>query len=219
MGVGVSVVASERCESCHHQCCGWRCRWWREVATDTAVARRSPKVKLWYCLSYASLWGCCSLCHWWGGCTASWFCICLLSMLQLALLRLRFLSIASQFHTVMDMLLTKSKTRRPIIVCWGVNFNDSYYDPRIRVFVIFLSFSVKCLDPSLAVDGTKYLMTSLNYKGYNPNVLRSRIISAKTWCKNSCKICFMPHRTQGNRQDQHIYAKRKFWRECPLIAL
>ena len=154
-----------------------------------------------------------------GGCTASWFCICLLSMLQLALLRLRFLSIASQFHTVMDMLLTKSKTRRPIIVCWGVNFNDSYYDPRIRVFVIFLSFSVKCLDPSLAVDGTKYLMTSLNYKGYNPNVLRSRTISAKTWCKNSCKICFMPHRTQGNRQDQHIYAKRKFWRECPLIAL
>ena len=75
-----------------------------------------------------------------GGCTASWFCICLLSMLQLALLRLRFLSIASQFHTVMDMLLTKSKTRRPIIVCWGVNFNDSYYDPRIRVFVVCLPF-------------------------------------------------------------------------------
>lgn len=154
-----------------------------------------------------------------GGCTASWFCICLLSMLQLALLRLRFLSIASQFHTVMDMLLTKSKTRRPIIVCWGVNLNYSYYDPRIRVFVIFLSFSVKCLDPSLAVDGTKYLMISLNYKGYNPNVLRSRTISAKTWCKNSYQICFMPHRTQGNRQDQHIYAKQKFWRECPLIAL
>ena len=82
-------------------------------------------------------------------------------MLQLAVLRLRFLSIVSHFHTVMDTLLTKSKTRRPLIVHWGCKFNESYYDPRIRVFVILLSLSVKCLDPSFAVDGTKYLLNLL----------------------------------------------------------
>ena len=50
----------------------WRCRWWR---ADTAVALRSPKVKLWYCFSYTSLWGCCNLCYyWWGLCAASWYC-------------------------------------------------------------------------------------------------------------------------------------------------
>ena len=53
MGVGVSVVASVRCESCHHQCCGVVGD--EEVAADTAVALRSPKVKLWYCFSYTSL--------------------------------------------------------------------------------------------------------------------------------------------------------------------
>ena len=109
----------------------------------------------------ASLWGCCSLCYRWGISTASRYCICLLSMLQLAVPRLRFLSIVSHFHTVMDTLLTKSKTRRPIIVHWGCKLNESYYDPRIRVFVILLSLSVKCLDPSFAVDGTKYLLTLL----------------------------------------------------------
>ena len=82
-------------------------------------------------------------------------------MLQLAVLRLRILSIVSHFHTVMDTLLTKSKTRRPIIVHWGCKLNESYYDPRIRVFVILLSLSVKCLDPSFAVDGTKYLLNLL----------------------------------------------------------
>jgi hypothetical protein len=137
-------------------------------------------------------------------------------MLQLPLLRLRFISIVSHFQIVKDTLLKKSKTRRPIIVYWGGNWNDSYYDPRIRVFVILLSLSVKCLDPSFAVDGTN-LLTSLNYKGYHPNVLRSRTISAKTWYANSYQICSMPHRTQGNRQDQHICAKRKLWRECPLM--
>ena len=142
-----------------NQCCGVFGD--EEVAADTAVAWRSPKVKLWYCLSYTSLWRCCSLCYRWGISTASRYCICLLSMLQLAVLRLRFLSIVSHFHTVMDTLLTKSKTRRPIIVHWGCKLNESYYDPRIRVFVILLSLSVKCLDPTFAVDGTKYLLNLL----------------------------------------------------------
>ena len=153
------MVASERCESCHHQCCGVFGD--EEVAADTAVAWRSPKVKLWYCLSYTSLWGCCSLCYRWGISTASRYCICLLSMLQLPVLRLCFLSIESHFHTVIATLLTKSKTRRPIIVYCGCKLNESYYDSRIRVFVILLSLSVKCLDPSFAVDGTKYLLNLL----------------------------------------------------------
>ena len=82
-------------------------------------------------------------------------------MLQLAVPRLRFLSIVSHFHTVMDTLLKKSKTRCPLIAHWGCKLNESYYDPRIRVFVILLSLSVKCLDPSFAVDGTKYLLNLL----------------------------------------------------------
>ena len=36
MGVSVSMVASERCESCHHQCRGVFGD--EEVAADTAVA-------------------------------------------------------------------------------------------------------------------------------------------------------------------------------------
>ena len=55
----------------------------------------------------------------------------------------------------------KIKDKAPINCTLGCIFNESYYDPRIRVFVILLSISVKCLDPSFAVDGTKYLLNLL----------------------------------------------------------
>jgi hypothetical protein len=73
----------------------------------------------------------------------------------------------------------KIKDKAPNNCIMGCKLIESYYDPRICVFVILSYLSVKCLDPNFAVDGTKYLLTSLNYKGYNPNALRSRTISAK----------------------------------------
>ena len=73
----------------------------------------------------------------------------------------------------------KIKDKEPNNCILGCKSKESYYDPRICVFVMLLSLCVKCLVPSFAVDGTKHLLTSLNYKGYNSNVLRSRIISAK----------------------------------------
>ena len=73
----------------------------------------------------------------------------------------------------------KIKDKEPNNCILGCKLKESYYDPRICVFVMLLSLCVKCLVPSFAVDGTKHLLTSLNYKGYNSNVLRSRIISAK----------------------------------------
>ena len=55
----------------------------------------------------------------------------------------------------------KIKDKEPNNCILGCKLKESYYDPRIRVFVILLSLSVKCLDPSFAVDGTKYLLTLL----------------------------------------------------------
>ena len=56
----------------------------------------------------------------------------------------------------------KIKDKEPNNCILGCKLTESYYYPRIRVFVILLYLSVKCLDPSVAVDGTKYLLTSLN---------------------------------------------------------
>ena len=112
----------------------------------------------------------------------------------------------------------KIKDKEPNNCILGCKLKESYYDPRICVFVMLLSLCVKCLVPSFAVDGTKHLLTSLNYKGYNSNVLRSRIISAKMVYKllpNLLHASSYPKQPSGST---HL-CQQKFWRECPLNAL